>query len=60
VSDEAPDWVAMFDQALRSVGDLAKLMRTYYVALVHEGFREDQAALLTVAYQAAVLQAGQS
>lgn len=61
MSDEQqPDWLAQFDQALRSVADAAKLTYAYYRGLVDAGFSEDQALALTLGWQAATLRAGQS
>jgi hypothetical protein len=55
MSDEFPDLVAMFDQALVAMGNVAKLLHAYHVQLVREGFTEDQALFLTAQYQQRLL-----
>jgi hypothetical protein len=56
--DDFPDPLAAFDQGLRALVDMAKALRAYYVALVAEGFTEEQAFGLTAAWQMHLL-AGQ-
>jgi hypothetical protein len=46
----------MLDQAMRSMVDLAKVLRAYHEELVGVGFTEDQALALTLAYQMRLLQ----
>ncbi len=50
VEDQA-DPIANFDQVLRGLADLAKLIRVYYEGLCEQGFTESQALALTIAYQ---------
>lgn len=52
-----PDPLANFDQALRELADVARIMRCYYRALTGEGFDAKQALTLTVAYQSRFLDA---
>jgi hypothetical protein len=52
--EEIPDWIAQLDQLLRGVADFAKVTYGYYVALVEQGFSEQQAFALTLAFQAGI------
>ena len=45
------DPIAALDQALRSLTDVARILHTFYTALVAEGFTEEQALEMTIAYQ---------
>lgn len=58
--DELPDVVAMLDQALVAMANVAKLIRAYHVALVEQGFAEEQALLLTLQYQTRLLEASEA
>lgn len=49
---DTPDWMAQMDQLFRGLADVAKSMRAYYTALVEEGFTEEQALAIVVAWQA--------
>ena len=41
------DPLAKMDQALAGMGDLAKIIRAFYLGLLSEGFTEQQALILT-------------
>lgn len=49
------DPLANMDQLLRAVVDIAKVMRVYYVALIEEGFSNEEALRVTMAYQRTIL-----
>lgn len=49
--EQPPDLLAGFDQLLRGLVDFARIVRTYYLALVEQGFTEVEALRLTIAYQ---------
>ncbi len=55
--DRIPDPLAALDQAMAAMVTLAKAVRGYYVALLTNGFTEDQAIMLTAMWQTAILEA---
>lgn len=59
MSDDVPDPLAAMDQMLRGFVDAAKAIRGYYLALVEEGFTQDQALQLAIAWQTQLIRGGQ-
>ena len=57
MTDEIPDLGAQIDQMLRASVDIAHVLRGYHVALVGEGFTEDQALQLTLAFYHELMEA---
>lgn len=49
--DERPDWIAELDQLSRGLADFAKIIRSYYLSLINEGFTSAEAMVLTVEWQ---------
>jgi hypothetical protein len=58
--DEIPDPLGALDLLLRAVVDVAKATRAYYIELIDNGFTEEQATELTIAFQTTILRAGSS
>lgn len=58
MSDEIPDPLAMMEQLLRGLVDVAKVTRTYYESLLDSGFGEQEAMQLTIAFQTQLQRGG--
>jgi hypothetical protein len=56
--DHVPDPIANFDQALRGLKDLARVMMTYQRELVGQGFPPAEALVIVCAYQQQLCQQG--
>ena len=55
MNEEGPDIIAAVDQWSATVKQYARVMRSYYEALMAEGFNAEQALALTLAYQSRVV-----
>ena len=53
MSDEE-DPIAALDQAMRALVDTARVLFAHFSALKEQGFTDDQALALTVAFQTAI------
>lgn len=49
------DPIADLDQSLRAIGDVAKMVREFYLSLLREGFNDPQALALTGKYVVALM-----
>lgn len=53
-----PDPIAERDQALANIRDMAVSMAVYYKTLIEAGFEAQQALMMTMGYQQAIIQWG--